>query len=102
LNSHATSYSDWYVIDEKEEARLKQIAFEKYMAEKAILQQMEKRRVALEAKKLDREAERKANRGVKQVFKTQDDTSTGHKTLKAALDADKRDQSKENKIGIPE
>ena len=35
-NSHATSYSDFYVIDEKEEQRLKQIAFEKFMADKAI------------------------------------------------------------------
>ena len=34
--SHATSYSEFYVIDEREEARLKQVAFEKYMAEKAI------------------------------------------------------------------
>ena len=33
LNSHNTSYSSFYVIDEKEEARLKQLAFEKYMAE---------------------------------------------------------------------
>ena len=38
--SHATSFSDLYVIDEKEEARLKQIAFEKFMAEKAIEEQM--------------------------------------------------------------
>ena len=36
LLSRATSYSEFYVIDEQEEARLKQIAFEKFMAEKAI------------------------------------------------------------------
>ena len=43
LVSHNTSYSDFYVIDEKEEQRLKQIAFEKFMAEKAIEAKMEKR-----------------------------------------------------------
>lgn len=33
MHSHATSYSDFYIIDEKEEARLKQIAFSKFMAQ---------------------------------------------------------------------
>lgn len=41
--SHATSYSSFYVIDEKEEARLKQIAFEKFMADKAIEEKKIKR-----------------------------------------------------------
>ena len=46
-NSHATSYSDWYVIDEAEEARLKQVAFEKYLAEKQIEEQIEKARLGI-------------------------------------------------------
>ena len=32
--SRKTSYSDFYVIDKEEEHRLKQIAFERYLAEK--------------------------------------------------------------------
>ncbi len=40
-----------YVIDEKEEARLKQIAFEKYMAEKAIEAKEIAREQALKEKK---------------------------------------------------
>lgn len=48
--SHATSYSSFYVIDEKEEARLKQIAFEKYMAEKAIEEKMARREEELQRK----------------------------------------------------
>lgn len=34
--SHATSFSEFYMIDEEEERRLKQVAFEKFMAERAI------------------------------------------------------------------
>lgn len=45
--SRATSYSSFYVIDEKEEARLKQVAFEKFMAEKAIEEQVARREQAL-------------------------------------------------------
>lgn len=33
MHSHNTSYSEFYIIDEKEEQRLKEVAFEKYMAE---------------------------------------------------------------------
>ena len=53
LLSHATSFSEFYVIDEQEEQRLKQIAFEKFMAEKAIEEKIEKRASALKQKKLD-------------------------------------------------
>lgn len=64
INSHATSFSDMYVIDEKEESRLKQIAFEKYMAEKAIeakaIQRKQKEKEKLE-RKAKRLQERKAN-----------------------------------------
>ena len=55
MNSHATSYSDWYVIDEKEEARLKQIAFEKYMAEMAVEERIRKREQAAKEKAERRE-----------------------------------------------
>jgi len=60
LNSHATSYSDWYVIDEQEEARLKQIAFERYMAEKAEEERARRRELALKEKAERRKLERKA------------------------------------------
>lgn len=53
LLSHATSFSEFYVIDEREEERLKQVAFEKFMAEKAIEARMEKRQVALKQKKIE-------------------------------------------------
>ena len=56
--SHATSYSEFYVIDEKEEQRLKQIAFEKFMAEKAIEEKIEKRQQAIKQKKQEMRQQR--------------------------------------------
>ncbi len=54
-----------YVIDEKEEARLKQIAFEKYMAEKAIEARDIAREQALKEKKQKALAQKEATRHAK-------------------------------------
>ncbi len=82
-----------YVIDEKEEARLKQIAFEKYMAEKAIEAKEIAREQALKEKKQKMLVQKEAARHAK-AQATQKKIMSGKQTIegvKVEVDAQRID-----------